>query len=121
MSTAPATSVRPERRRTPRVVEVVDVTQLTPRMVRIEFGGDGLEGFAAGEFTDYYVKFQFPAPGAGYAVPCDHEPIRPTRPRSHWPRTPTSSVRAWDPDRLRLVVGFVVHGDEGRATQWARQ
>lgn len=121
MSTAPATSARPERRRTPRVVEVVDVTQLTPRMVRIEFGGDGLEGFAAGEFTDHYVKFQFAAPGADYAVPFDQEEIRANRPRAQWPRTRTYSVRAWDPDRLRLIVDFVVHGDEGVASQWARQ
>ena len=121
MSTAPATSARPERRRTPRVVEVVDVTQLTPRMVRIEFGGDGLEGFAAGEFTDHYVKFQFPAPGADYAAPFDQEEIRATRPRAQWPRTRTYSVRAWDPDRLRLTVDFVVHGDEGVASHWARQ
>ena len=105
----------------PRIVEVVGVTQLTPRMVRIEFGGDGLEGFAAGEFTDHYVKLQFPAPDADYAVPFDQEEIRGTRPRVQWPRTRTYSVRAWDPDRLRLTVDFVVHGDEGVAGPWAQQ
>jgi NADPH-dependent ferric siderophore reductase len=120
MSTAPITSERPERRRTPRVVEVVEVTQLTPRMVRIEFGGGGLEGFAAGEFTDHYVKLQFPPPGADYAAPFDQEEIRATRPREQWPRTRTYSVRAWDPDRLRLTVDFVVHGDEGVAGPWAQ-
>jgi NADPH-dependent ferric siderophore reductase len=105
----------------PRVVEVVDVTQLTPRMVRIEFGGDGLEGFAAGDFTDHYVKIQFPPPGAEYAAPFDQEEIRATRPREEWPRTRTYSVRAWDPDRRRLTVDFVVHGDEGVAGPWAQQ
>jgi NADPH-dependent ferric siderophore reductase len=121
MSTVPAKSARPERRRAPRVVEVVDVNQLTPRMVRIEFGGEGLEGFAAGEFTDHYVKFQFPPPDADYAAPFDQEEIRATRPREEWPRTRTYSVRAWDPDRLRLTVDFVVHGDEGVAGPWAQQ
>ncbi|HTU84710.1 MAG TPA: siderophore-interacting protein [Solirubrobacteraceae bacterium] len=121
MSTTAAKSARPERRRTPRVVEVLDVTQLTPRMVRIDFGGEGLEGFAAGEFTDHYVKIQFPPPGADYAVPFDQEEIRATRPREQWPRTRTYSVRAWDPDRLRLTVDFVVHGDEGIAGPWAQQ
>jgi NADPH-dependent ferric siderophore reductase len=121
MSTTPIKSERPERRRTPRVVEVVDVTQLTPRMVRIEFGGDGLEGFAAGDFTDHYVKIQFPPPGAEYAAPFDQEEIRATRPREEWPRTRTYSVRAWDPDRRRLTVDFVVHGDEGVAGPWAQQ
>jgi NADPH-dependent ferric siderophore reductase len=121
MSTVPAKSARPERRRAPRVVEVVDVNQVTPRMVRIEFGGEGLEGFAASEFTDHYVKFQFPPPGADYAAPFDQEEIRATRPREEWPRTRTYSVRAWDPDRLRLTVDFVVHGDEGVAGPWAQQ
>ena len=121
MSTVPTKSARPERRRAPRVVEVVDVNQLTPRMVRIEFGGEGLEGFAAGEFTDHYVKFQFPPPDADYAAPFDQEEIRATRPREEWPRTRTYSVRAWDPYRLRLNVDFVVHGDEGVAGPWAQQ
>jgi NADPH-dependent ferric siderophore reductase len=121
MSTASVKSARPERRRAPRVVAVVDLTELTPRMVRIEFGGDGLLGFAAGEFTDHYVKLQFPSPGADYAVPFDQEEIRATRPREEWPRTRTYSVRAWDPDELRLTVDFVVHGDEGIAGPWAQQ
>jgi NADPH-dependent ferric siderophore reductase len=121
MSTSPATSARRERRPTPRIVEVVGVIQLTPRMVRIEFGGDGLEGFAAGEFTDHYVKIQFPPPGVDYTVPFDQEELRATRPRDQWPRTRTYSVRAWDPDRLRLTIDFVVHGDEGVAGPWARQ
>jgi len=121
MSTVPANGTRPERRRAPRVVEVVGVNQLTPRMVRIEFGGDGLEGFGAGEFTDHYVKVQFPPPGADYAAPFDQEEIRATRPREKWPRTRTYSVRAWDPDRLSLTVDFVVHGDEGVAGPWAQQ
>ena len=120
MSTVPAKSERPERRRAPRVVEVVGVTQVTPRMVRIEFGGEGLEGFAAGEFTDHYVKFQFPPRDADYAAPFDQEEIRATRPREEWPRTRTYSVRAWDPERLRLTVDFVVHGDEGVAGPWAQ-
>ena len=121
MSTASAQSARPERRRTPRVVEVLGVTQLTPRMVRIEFGGDGLDGFTAGEFTDHYVKLQFPPLGAGYSAPFDQEEIRATHPREQWPRTRTYSVRAWDPDRLRLSIDFVVHGEEGVAGPWAQR
>lgn len=121
MSVISAKSARPERRRTPRVVEVVDVTHLTARMVRFEFGGEGLEGFAAGEFTDHYVKLQFPPPGADYAAPFDQEEIRAARPREEWPRTRTYSVRAWDPGQLRLTVDFVVHGDEGIAGPWAQQ
>ena len=50
--------------------------ELTPRMVRVEFGGVGLEGFSAGEFTDHYVKIQFPPADADYAAPFDQEEIR---------------------------------------------
>lgn len=119
--TAAAPSPRPERRRTPRLVEVVDVMELTPRMVRVEFGGAGLEGFSAGEFTDHYVKIQFPPADADYAAPFDQEEIRATRPREQWPRTRTYSVRRWDAERVRLTIDFVVHGDEGVAGPWARQ
>jgi NADPH-dependent ferric siderophore reductase len=121
MSATTTESPRPERRRAPRLAEVVDVTGLTPRMVRVEFGGAGLEGFSAGEFTDHYVKIQFPPADADYAAPFDQEEIRSTRPREHWPRTRTYSVRRWDAERGRLTVDFVVHGEEGVAGPWARQ
>jgi NADPH-dependent ferric siderophore reductase len=105
----------------PRLVEVADVTELTPRMVRVEFGGAGLEGFTAGEFTDHYVKIQFPPADADYAAPFDQEEIRATQPRERWPRTRTYSVRSWDAERVRLTIDFVVHGDDGVAGPWARQ
>ncbi|MFZ0040710.1 MAG: siderophore-interacting protein [Solirubrobacteraceae bacterium] len=120
MSTVPLQTAPPERRRLPRLVEVQEVGWLTPRMVRIEFGGEDLEGFAAGEFTDHYVKLQFPPVGADYAAPFDVEEVRATHPRDEWPRTRTYTVRAWDPEGQRLTVDFVVHGDEGVAGPWAQ-
>jgi NADPH-dependent ferric siderophore reductase len=78
--------------RTPRTVHVEAVERLTPRMIRIVFGGD-LADFGAGEFTDHYVKLRFP---------------------SH---TRTYTVREWDGERL--TIDFVVHGDEGVAGPWA--
>jgi NADPH-dependent ferric siderophore reductase len=98
---------------------VRSVEQLTPHMVRIVVGGDALEGFSAGEFTDHYVKLQLPAPGADYGSGFDGDEIRETRPRELWPRTRTYSVRAWDPERLELTIDFVVHGDTGVAGPWA--
>jgi NADPH-dependent ferric siderophore reductase len=64
-------------------------------MVRIVVEGPELEGFAVGEFTDHYVKCRF------------------------GDTTRTYTVRDWDPDRLRLTLDFVVHGDEGIAGPWA--
>ena len=75
------------------VAVVEHVQRLTPRMIRIVFGGEGLAGFAAGEFTDHYVKLRIGE------------------------RTRTYTVREWDGGRL--TIDFVVHGDEGVAGPWA--
>ena len=57
----------------------------------------GSTGFGAGEFTDHYVKLQFPA--------------------GERTRVRTYTVREWDGDRL--TIDFVVHGDDGVAGPWA--
>ena len=88
-------------------------------MIRVVVGGDDLAGFDAGRFTDHYVKLQLPPPGASYAAPFDVEDVKARLPREQWPRTRTYSVRAWDPERLRLTIDFVVHGDTGVAGPWA--
>jgi NADPH-dependent ferric siderophore reductase len=105
----------------PRLVAVASVEQLTPRMTRIVFGGEGLKGFDAGAFTDHYVKLQFPPPDADYRSPFDVEEIRSSRPREHWPRTRTYTVREWEPRERLLTIDFVVHGEDGIAGPWARR
>jgi NADPH-dependent ferric siderophore reductase len=92
--------------------------RLSPSLVRIVLGDD-LHGFAAGAFTDHYVKLHFPPAGAQYAPPFDVADVKARLPREQWPRTRTYSVRAWDPERELLTVDFVVHGDEGVAGPWA--
>ncbi len=117
MADSPAANGRPARRllRT----EVLEVERLTPHMVRVVVGGDDLRDFGAGAFTDHYVKIQLPPPGAPYGAPFDPEDVKARLPREHWPRTRTYSVRAWDPERVRLTIDFVVHGDVGVAGPWA--
>ena len=83
--------------RVPRIVEVQAVEQLTPRMIRVVFAGESLADFGAGEFTDHYVKLQFPV-GDGL-------------------KTRTYTVREWDGERL--TIDFVVHGSDGVAGPWA--
>jgi NADPH-dependent ferric siderophore reductase len=117
MAEAPARTERPARRQ--RLVEVQEVTQVTPHMVRVVFGGESLEGFGAGAFTDHYVKLQVPPRGADYGAPFDVEEIRASRPKELWPRTRTYTVREWDAENTRLTVDFVVHGDVGVAGPWA--
>jgi NADPH-dependent ferric siderophore reductase/pimeloyl-ACP methyl ester carboxylesterase len=77
---------------------------LTPTLTRIVFGGEGLDGFEAGEFADNYVKLQFPREGAA---------------EDERPKVRTYTVREWDPEARLLTIDFVVHGDEGIAGPWA--
>jgi len=106
-------------KRVARVAEVLRRTQLTPHMIRVVFGGEGLRGFPVGEFTDHYVKLQFPPPGAGYAVPYDVETVQRELPREQWPVSRTYTVRSWDAVAGELTIDFVHHGDEGVAGPWA--
>jgi NADPH-dependent ferric siderophore reductase len=111
------TTTRPKRRTIH--ATVVSAERLTPGMVRVTVGGDDLDRFAAGEFTDHYVKLQLPPPGADYAAPFDPEEVKAGRPREQWPRVRTYSVSAWDAERRLLTIDFVVHGDAGVAGPWA--
>lgn len=109
----------PRRNRPPRLARVVSTERVSPHLVRLVLGGDGLAGFGAGEFTDHYIKLQIPPPGAEYRAPFDAEQVKATYPREQWPRVRTYTVRAWDAERGELTVDFVVHGDEGVAGPWA--
>jgi NADPH-dependent ferric siderophore reductase len=114
------TALPTERRaRRPLIARVEETQRLSPHMIRVVVGGEDLAGFAAGEFTDHYVKLQLPPAGAPYEAPFDVEDIRARLPREQWPRTRTYSVRAWDPARRRLTIDFVYHGDTGIAGPWA--
>ncbi|WP_432144223.1 siderophore-interacting protein [Streptomyces sp. bgisy084] len=93
--------------------------QLTPHMVRVVLGGEGLAEFTAGEYSDHYVKLVFPRPGVSYPEPFDIARIREEFPRDQWPSTRTYTVRTWDAVTRELAVDFVVHGDEGLAGPWA--
>jgi NADPH-dependent ferric siderophore reductase len=98
------------------------VEQLTPHMIRVVLGGDGLAAFEAGTYTDSYVKLQFLRPGVTYPESPggpDMEAIRRDLPRDQWPLNRTYTVRAWDPATRELAIDFVYHGDEGVAGPWA--
>jgi NADPH-dependent ferric siderophore reductase len=116
-SGAPAPA--PARTRVPRVAEVLRTSRVTPRMIRVVLGGDGLTGFPAGAFTDHYVKLQFPPVGAPYAAPYDQEQVRADLPAELWPVTRTYTVRSWDPASGELAIDFVHHGEDGVAGPWA--
>jgi NADPH-dependent ferric siderophore reductase len=101
------------------LTEVRETRWLTPRMIRVVVGGDDLAGFAAGEFSDHYVKLLLPPADAPYGAPFDVEQVRAELPREQWPRTRSYSVRSWDAHRGELTIDFVYHGDRGIAGPWA--
>lgn len=96
---------------------IEQVEWITPHMVRVVLGGDGLAGFDPGPWTDSYLNIYFPPAEAPYTVPFDTDAVRalpaPLRPASR-----RYSVRAWDADRGLLTVDFVAH-DAGVAGAWA--
>lgn len=104
--------------RTPIVAQVRTTERLTPHMIRIVLGADGLREFPVGEFTDHYVKLQFPPPGASYEPPFDPAAIRENLPRDQWHRQRTYTVRDADPQEGTITIDLVTHG-EGIAGQWA--
>ncbi|AZK93277.1 MULTISPECIES: siderophore-interacting protein [Streptomyces] len=108
-------------RKSPMLYEarVVHTERLTPHMVRLVFGGEGLAGFRTDGSTDSYVKLVFPAAGVSYPEPWDIDRIKAEFPREQWPSNRTYTVRAWDATAGELTVDFVVHGDEGLAGPWA--
>jgi NADPH-dependent ferric siderophore reductase len=114
-----ATAPAPARKRVPRLAQVVRTTRVTPRMVRVVLGGDGLTGFPVGEFTDHYVKLLFAADGTPYEGPDDLARVRAELPAEQWPVTRTYTVRFWDAGSGELTIDVVHHGDEGLAGPWA--
>ncbi|MGW7468887.1 siderophore-interacting protein [Streptomyces xantholiticus] len=108
-------------RKSPKVHEakVVRTERLTPHMVRVVLGGEGLAAFELAGFTDHYVKLIFPPLGVTYPEPFDMDRIREELPRDQWPANRTYTVRSWDAAHRELTIDFVVHGDEGLAGPWA--
>ncbi len=103
----------------PYEAQVLRSERITPHMVRVVLGGEGLAGFALDRYTDHYVKLQFTPAGVSYPEPFDMDRIREEFPREQWPANRTYTVRSWDAVSRELAIDFVVHGDEGLAGPWA--
>ncbi|MEU3167412.1 siderophore-interacting protein [Streptosporangium sp. NPDC006930] len=96
------------------------VERLTPHMIRVVVGGEGLSGFRTDGYTDHYVKLLFAPAGVSYPRPFDMEAVREL-PREQWPTTRTYTVRRWDAEAGELTLDFVHHGDVGLAGPWAER
>jgi NADPH-dependent ferric siderophore reductase len=113
------TNEKPRKKRKVTRAQVLRVQWITPHMIRVVVGGEGLAGFGAGDFTDHYVKLMFLVPGVDYPEPFDMDAVHRDLPREHWPRLRSYTVRTWDPHALEMSIDFVYHGDVGLAGPWA--
>ena len=118
MTTSPESAAPRRKRPSPRIAEVVRVSQLTPHMIRVTFGGENMTGFFSkgpAEHVRIYLPNEetgvltLPVAGPdGLEFPQDAE-----RPKSR-----AYTPRRWDADTNELDVDFVIHG-EGPASLWA--
>jgi len=108
--------VRHETKR--RLLQVRDVSRLTPKMVRIVLAGDELAGFVSAAHDDH-VKLFFPPPGTEQPVLPAQGPNGPVYPEGAVrPAARDYTPRRYDAAAGTLAIDFVLHGD-GPATSWA--
>jgi NADPH-dependent ferric siderophore reductase len=88
-------------------------------MVRVVLDGGDLAQLPMPDATDAYLNAAFRPDGAPYGEVFDPQALRDTHPEAVQPARRRYTVRAWDPDRARLTIDFVVHGDSGVAGPWA--
>ncbi|CAA0080453.1 Vibriobactin utilization protein ViuB [Zhongshania aliphaticivorans] len=84
----------------PRTLKVINKTQLSPHMLRITLGGQGLDSFPA-EQEGAYIKLMF----------ANDKGTKPTM--------RTYTVRHQRPQEID--VDFVIHDADGPAASWAKQ
>jgi NADPH-dependent ferric siderophore reductase len=103
-----------------RLLDVVAVRRLTPRMIRVTLGGEALEGFHSPGFDDH-VKLFFPDPATGRLVLPTAGPDGPAPPADGAkPTMRDYTPRRHDAAAGTLDIDFAVH-DAGPATTWAAQ
>jgi len=113
-----ARRVRHEAKR--RLVQVREVSHLTPKMLRIVVGGDELAGFVSAAHDDH-VKLFFPPPGEEKPVFPEQTPNGPVYPEgAPRPAARDYTPRRYDAGANTLTLDFVLHGD-GPAAAWAAQ
>ncbi|KOT64868.1 MULTISPECIES: siderophore-interacting protein [Streptomyces] len=113
-----------------RYLRVTAVRRLSPRMVRVTFGGPDLAGFRL-DAPDQQVKLYFPKPGRTVPrlpePPADGDPMRwyaayHAIPEDERPWMRSYTVRAHHPEDATIDIDFVLHGAgaaRGPATEWA--
>lgn len=102
--------------------KVLGRQSLTPGMIRLSFGGDGLAGFPGTGMPDEYLRLFFPDRGTGRL----HLPVITEDGRWTYPdgqeviHCSTYTVRQHRPEMGEIDIDFVVH-EGGVASEWAQK
>ncbi|GAB3403603.1 siderophore-interacting protein [Schumannella luteola] len=125
-ATPAGTSAAPVRPRgSQHALAVTSSERLSPHLVRLRFGGEGVAAWIAAAdparltATDTYAKLLFAKPELGLEPPYDLEVLRERLPLEDLPVRRTYTIREVDAAAATLAIDFVVHGDEGVAGPWA--
>lgn len=103
-----------------RLLEVQQVVNITPKMLRVTLSGDQLDGFVSAAHDDH-AKIFFPPPGQAWTSPSAFEPGDGGLPNDTIRRTGRDyTPRRYDPTANTLEIDFVLHGD-GPGSSWAAQ
>ena len=119
-SSIPANTPAPplRRRPPPRVVEVQRVNRLTPRMVRITFGGEQMAGFES-EGPVRHIRVYMPDSETGELLMPVTGPEGNAFPKGRKvPATRAYTVRRWDPLKGEFDLDIALH-DKGPGPAWA--
>ncbi len=103
-----------------RLLDIVGLASVMPRLVRVTFGGEHLTGFYSPGFDDH-VKVFVPPKGEAF----DSLPLLGPEDPMFKAGAPNPAVRDYtphhhDPAALTMQADFVVH-DKGPAAAWARR
>lgn len=99
--------------------EVVSTHWLTPQLVRVVLGGEGLADYTPTGHTDQYLNCLFLPAAATYGAPFDAEAAKQLDAEQR-PRPRRISVRHWDAASGLLTIDIAAHGDVGHAGRWAQ-
>ncbi|WJF90262.1 siderophore-interacting protein [Paraburkholderia bonniea] len=103
-----------------RLLQVKRVSHVTPKLVRVTFGGEALHDFESASFDDHLKVFFPPEGAAPFALPHagpDGLVFDDSQPR---PAMRDFTPRRYDQAACELDLEFALH-DAGPATRWAAQ
>ncbi len=102
-----------------RLLQVKQVSALTPHLIRVTFTGDDLHDFVSASFDDH-IKVFFPEPGADKPTLPEAGPNGPVFPDGMRPTARDFTPRRFDREARELDIEFAMH-EAGPAASWAAQ